>query len=149
MKVFVRRASVFLSLLFLLALTACGDGQPVAFVDLPMIPDAAPLEEGANTIADSVSNSFKASLSSENVEVELKLYAVPAEMSWEQIKTFYTDQLAATDWESDERITQNSDTFKTVGWTRGGFASEQGLAVGYGRDLLGEGAFLMVALISE
>jgi hypothetical protein len=148
MNVFARRVSVFLSTLLLLSLAACG-GQPVAFADLPMLPDAAPLEEGTNTIADSVSSSFKESLSGENVGVELKLYAVPAETSWEQIKTFYTDQLAATDWKSDERIAQDSDAFKTVGWTRGGLASEQGLAVGYGPDLLGEGAFLMVALISE
>lgn len=148
MRLHTRIMGIILTILVLFSITGCG-GQPVAFADLPVHPDAQPLQAGQNTLADSVANSFTQSVSSEKVKVDLQLYAIPEGTSWDQIKSFYADKLGGTDWKAASELNQDSEAFKTVGWTRGGFAGEQGLAIGYGPDLLGEGAFLMVALISE
>ncbi len=141
--------SLCLLFVFIVPLAACGGGgEPVAFADIPVFPDATPLEPGTNTLADTVGDSFRQAVSQENVQVDMELYTLPADASWEEIQAFYTEQIAG-DWEAETALTQDTEAFKTIGWTRGGLASEQGLAIGYGPPLLGNSPFLMVAMFSE
>lgn len=129
------------------ALAGCGS-TPVTFADLPAHPAMTALERGANTMADSLAASLESSLA-ERGSVELKLYRVPEDVIWEEIDGFFTESLADSDWKPADELRQESSALNTIGWTRGSFASEQGLVVGYGPDLLGDGAFLIVALFSE
>jgi hypothetical protein len=142
-----RIPALLLVLVLLAALTACGD-EPVAFEELPIHPQASPLVAGSHPMADTVANSFRQAVGQEGVAIDLQLYALPAETSWEEIQSFYADALTG-DWKSEPRLAQDSSAFKTIGWARGAFAGEQGLAVGYGPALLGSPPFLMVALFSE
>ncbi|MFP4436550.1 MAG: hypothetical protein ACLFVO_04825 [Chloroflexaceae bacterium] len=133
--------------MFLVTLVACGS-EPVAFADIPLHPAATPLQAGSNPLADSVGNSFREAVSQEDVQVDVQLYALPVDINWEEVKVFYEEQIAG-DWEADARLTQDTEAFKTIGWSRGGFVGEQGLAIGYGPPLLGNAPYLMVALFSE
>jgi hypothetical protein len=142
-----RIPALLLALLLLLALTACG-GEPVAFQELPVHPDASPLEAGSHPMADTVADSFRQAVGQEGVQIDLQLYALPAETSWDEVQSFYAETLEG-DWKSEPRLAQDTSAFKTVGWARGAFAGEQGLAVGYGPALLGSPPFMMVALFSE
>lgn len=139
--------ALLLALVLLIALTACG-GEPVAFEELPVHPDAAPLEAGTHPMADTVADSFRQAIGQEGVQVDLQLYTLPAEVTWEEIQSFYAESLEG-DWKSEPRLAQDTSAFKTVGWARGAFAGEQGLAIGYGPPLLGSPPFLVVALFSE
>lgn len=139
-------AALFVASL-LVALAGCG-APPVTYAELPVHPEALPLERGANTLADTIADSLESSLA-ERGAVELKLYSVPDDVIWEEIDGFYSESLADSDWQAADELRQASEAITTTGWTRGGLASEQGLMVGYAPDMLGDGAFLIVALFSE
>lgn len=128
-------------------LAGCG-GSPVAIDAIPVLPEAAPLARGDNALADVVADTLESSLS-ERGTVELQLYSVPAGVSWDAIDSFYTTSLDGSDWAAADELRQESEAISTTGWTRGAFASEQGLVVGYAPDTLGQGSFLIVALFSE
>lgn len=131
----------------LAGLAGCG-GSPVTFAELPVHPELAPLERGTNSLADTMADTLEGSMG-ESVSAELKLYSVPAELSWEELDSFYATSLAEGDWKAADELRQESDALNTVGWTRGSLASEQGLVVGYGPPMLGDDAFLIVMLFSE
>ena len=114
-----RIPALLLALMLLVALTACG--EPVAFEELPLHPDAAPLEAGSHPMADTVANSFRQAVGQEGVQIDLQLYTLPDETSWDEIQSFYTGALGG-DWKSEPRLAQDTSAFKTVGWARGAFA---------------------------
>lgn len=143
-----RMLGLCMMLALFVSLTACGGGAPVAFSDIPLHPAATPLQAGSNPLADTVGKSFREAISQKNVQVDIQLYALPIDMVWEDVKGFYETQIAG-DWKAESALTQNTEAFKTIGWTRGGFASEQGPAIGYGPALLGNAPYLMAALFSE
>lgn len=144
----VRSIVYALTVASLLALLAACGGKPVAFTDLPQHPNAAPLERGVNGMADTLATTLESSLG-ERGTVELKLYSMPSDIAWEEVDSFYATSLAESDWKAAEELRQEGEMINTVGWTRGSLASEQGLVVGYAPNLLGDGAFLIVALFSE
>ncbi|NJM07370.1 hypothetical protein HC891_16065 [Candidatus Gracilibacteria bacterium] len=131
----------------LLTLVGCG-APPVTFAEVPVHPEMTPMERGSNSIADAFASSLETSLT-ERGTVELQLYSVPNAVMWEEIDGFYSSALAESDWKLAAELQQESAGINTTGWMRGSFASEQGLMVGYAPDMLGDGAFLIVALFSE
>jgi hypothetical protein len=131
----------------LAVLAACG-GKPVTFADIPLLPAAAPLQAGTHPFADTVSKTLRDSLGGKNVKLDMQLYGLPTETNWVDVKGFYETQIKG-DWKTESRLAQDTPAFKLAGWSRGGFASEQGLVVGYGAGMLGNPPFLIVALFSE
>jgi hypothetical protein len=148
MKLFRRLALSFAVLVFVTLLAACG-GEPITFAELPIPPEAQPLESGANPFADQIAASLSDSLSAASSSAEISVYSLPATANWEQLKGFYAEQLAGSDWRSEPELSQESESMSMVFWGRGSFASEQGLAVAYVPPLLGSEPLLMVALVSE
>jgi hypothetical protein len=147
-KRFRRIATSFVVVLFVAALAACG-GEPVAFADLPIPPEAQPLESGANAFADQIAASLSESFSTASSSAEISMYTLPATASWEGLKGFYAEQLAGSDWRSEPELSQESEALSMVFWGRGSLASEQGLAVAYVPPILSDEPLLMVALVSE
>lgn len=135
------------SLMFMAVLVACG-GEPVAMSAVPIFPNTSPLEAGQNSMADTIAETLD-SMVGDQLTSEINLYALPAEATWDDIKSFYATELAETDWKTADELTQESTAINITGWTRGGLASEQVLVVGHSPDLLGDGAFLIVGLFSE
>ena len=141
-------AGLLLSLLFAFILVACGGGTPVALATIPVPPAATQLQAGSDPLADLLADGMRQSMSQQGGTVEVQLYTLPAEATWEQVKGFYEHEVTG-DWTTEAQLAQDSAAFKTVGWTRGGLASEQGLVVGYSPALLDQPPFIMVALVSE
>jgi hypothetical protein len=141
-------AMSFVVLVLAALLAACG-GKAVTFAELPIPPEAQPLESGANALADQIAAGLSESLSTASSSAEISVYSLPATSSWEQLKSFYAEQLAGSDWRSDPELSEEGETLSMVFWGRGSFASEQGLAVAYVPPLMGDEPLLMVALVSE
>jgi hypothetical protein len=137
-----------LAILFTLSIVGCGTA-PVAIGDIPAYPGAQAMATGENEMADEVAKAIEESSGGEGVTTEVHLYSLPTGTAWSDIEAFYDDELAGTDWESEADLTQETEFFSTLGWSRGGGANEQALVIGYMADILGTGSFLIVGLFSE
>jgi hypothetical protein len=129
-------------------LLACGT-EPVTMSDVPVYPGAELMASGQNQMADELAGIIRNSAGGEGVGVEINLYSLPVEISWDDIKTYYNRELAGTDWTVEDELTTESEVISTIGWGRGSGASEQALIVGHVVDVLGEGAFMIIGLFSE
>jgi hypothetical protein len=127
---------------------ACG-AEPVAMSEVPVYPGAVLMQGGQSQMADELAGIIRNSAGGEGVGVEINLYSLSTDTSWEDIKSFYTRELADTDWGVEEQLTTESEVISTIGWGRGRGASEQALIVGHVTDAVGEGAFMIIGLFSE
>lgn len=137
-----------LFVLFLTAtLSACG-GEPLTFDQVPVPSDA---QESTTTdpIITTMQDSMKQSMGDKVSKFESKTYTMPPSTEWTTIKGFYSDTLRSGDWKAEDQLAIDTDIMKIQGWTRGSFASEQALIVGYYPSLLGDESYLMVMLASE
>jgi hypothetical protein len=137
-----------LMILILVSVVSCGT-EPVAVSEIPVYPGATLMERGQNSIVDELANTIRTSAEAEGVIVEMNLYSLPEGTTWDDVKSFYNDELGNTDWMSESNLATETDFFSTIGWSRGSAASEQALTIGYAADVLGNGAFLLIGLFSE
>lgn len=135
-------------LVLALAALACGGSAPVTLESLPKFDGAVALEDGQSTVAEAVVEALQQTAGQEGVTAETLVYGVPAETTWDAIQTYYANNLGS-DWTEDNELKQESEGFNTVGWTRGGLASEQAVIVAYVDDPLAGQSFLIVVLFSE
>lgn len=132
----------------LLLVSACGGGEPVSLSDIPVPPEATPMEAGQSTMADTFLETVSSTVG-ETMTTDANLYTLPADTTWQQVQDFYATELAETDWQAAEELSQESEAINVTGWSRGGFASEQVLMVSQGSDPLSGDTFLIVGLFSE
>jgi hypothetical protein len=142
---------VSLSILVLALALACGGGgTPVPMSDVPIYDGATSTTAGDDPLVDLVVQSMEDAVAGENITMETKTYALPDGTTWGDVKSFYDAELEGTDWEPAAELSDESiEEFKTIGWQRGGAASEQLLVVAYLPDLFDEGATMIVMLFSE
>jgi hypothetical protein len=129
-------------------LLACGT-EPVTMGEVPVYPGAEPMAGGQSQMADELAGIIRDSAGGEGVGVEINLYSLSADVSWDDIKSYYSRELAGTDWTAQDELTTESEVISTIGWGRGRGASEQALIVGHVVDVLGDGAFMIIGLFSE
>ncbi len=145
-----RQLSMFLALVALIAAAiACGGSARVTIDDIATFPSAQTLATGQSTIADLLAESIAQSAGQEGVQAETRLYSLPAGTPWADVKSFYTEQAANRDWTSQAELTQESAAASTIGWTRGGLASEQALVIAFAEDPFTGEPFLVIILFSE
>lgn len=80
-------------LLFVFLLAACGGGAATTVNDIPVYPDAAALEPGADPVADTLVNNMVQDAqirSSVGVggQIEQKAYRLPAGTTWQQVESY-------------------------------------------------------------
>jgi hypothetical protein len=102
MKTTMRLLTLITLLLSALLLGACGS-KPVAIADLPVYPGATELKPGESNIADTLANNGQQDAAMRQAAgvggaTEQKGFDLPADASWDQVKTFYTDKLKASGW---------------------------------------------------
>jgi hypothetical protein len=142
--------TVSLNILILsLALACIGGGTPVAISDIPVYAGATATKAGDDPLVDMVVESMKEATSGEDITMETKTYALPDDATWDDVKNFYTDKLAGSDWKPADELTDESEEFKTIGWQRGPSYKEQLLIIAYLPDILGEGATMVIMLFTE
>jgi len=151
MKRYNRVAVSLFAVVVLVWALACTGSEPVTMADIPVYPDATLIESGDDPIVDMLVAAMEEGMaeSGEDVNVEFKTYGLGSGVSWDDIKSFYEDELAGTDWETDPELSEDSAELGMVGWLRGSGASEQGLLVAYVADIFGDGATLLIVLVSE
>lgn len=126
------RTPTLATLLFALILTlvaACGT-QPVALADIPVYPGATELKPGESPIGDTLgsNNQQDALLRSQlnlGGKTEQKGFQMPAGVTWDQVRSFYDEQLKQTGWASNnlvggilEQANQGNDSFRIANWQR-------------------------------
>lgn len=138
---------VSLSLVVLMLALACGGSEPVPMSDIPVYDGATVIGTGDNPDVDVLIESLESEAAAdENVTAEFKVYTLPPNTTWDDVKSFYTDELADTDWKLSDEILQDTEAFKMIGWER----TKQGLGVGYvPAGILEEDSVLLIMLATE
>jgi hypothetical protein len=90
---------------FVLALAACGGGGPATVGSLPVFPGAQELKAGDNPIGTTLANNGaqdQAMRKSMGVggKTEQKGYKLPADATWDAVKSFYEKELKSAGWDS-------------------------------------------------
>ena len=114
-----------------LSLTACGS-KPAALSDIPAYPGATALQAGESALADTLAqnNQTDAAMRGQlgvGGQTEQQGYSLPQDVTWEQVKGFYEDELKGDGWGTNsmvsgmmEQMGQGNDVFKTANWQKGG-----------------------------
>lgn len=135
-------------LVVLCALPACG-AAPVAFSDIPVPPDAREqtVLEGAYEVPiDLAIAGIREALGRQYGEVSYRVYAVPKGTPWADVQRFYEEQLDERVWTARSVPVDETPATPRAVWTRGGWRSEQALAVALARYFEGEQDYLVVVL---
>ena len=78
-------------------LSACGGPAPVSIAELPSYDGAKELQPGNSPIATTLKNN-EAQAAATGQKIEQKAFDLPGGTSWDQVKSFYTEQLKAKGW---------------------------------------------------
>lgn len=123
-------------LVFIVLLAACG-GSAATISDIPAYPDAAALEPGVDPVADTLVNNMaqdaqvRSSVGAGG-QIEQKAYRLPAGTTWEQVESYYNDQLGSDGWKSGlggiagniagdvmNSVNEGNELFQTGIWSKG------------------------------
>lgn len=137
-----------MAMVLLVALTACA-AQPLTLAEMPLFSGAVALEQGSHNLADEVRAAMQASAEGQGLTAEFAAYTLPEAATWEDLTLFYTEELADSDWVSAPELTSDHGDFQVIGWIRGNDDQQQSFVVNYVPDLMGEGAFMLLGLLTE
>jgi hypothetical protein len=146
MKFINRMLVVALAALAVLALAACGGGGggPATLNDIPAYPNATALKPGENPMADTLAKNMQQA-GAMGQKLDQKIFTLPKDASWDQIKGFYSDKLTSAGWSSTSLPIPDNDMFKMSVWTRGG----QSLTVGQLTEPVSKDTFLLFSLATQ
>src|SRR5690349_9393593 len=119
MKQAYRIHAVILVVLATLSLAACGGSPPAQLSDVPVYPNATQLQPGQNPMADSLAKNVQQA-GAMGAKLDQKIFTLPDDVSWDQVKSFYTDKLTAAGWSAMSLPIPDNDMFKMTLWTRSG-----------------------------
>lgn len=131
MRFATRLTLAALALLAALSLAACG-AKPAALSDIPAYPGATALAPGESVLADTLAQNNQADAAMRGQlgvggKTEQQGYALPQDATWEQVQSFYTDQLSAAGWGTNSMVSgimaqanQGNDLFQTANWQKDG-----------------------------
>jgi len=147
MKFHNRIFAVALAAMFVLALAACGGGgggAPATLEDVPAYPNATSLKPGENAMADTLAKNVQQA-GAVGQKLDQKIFTLPKDASWDQIKSFYTDKLTGAGWSTTSIPIPDNDMFKMTVWTRGG----QSLTVGKITEQISKDNLLLFSLATQ
>ena len=133
-----------LLILAVLALAACGGSAPAKLADIPTFPDAVQLKPGENPMADTLAKNVQQA-GSMGANIDQKIFTLPKEAGWDQVKKFYTDKLTAEGWAASNLPIPDNDMFKMTLWTR----SSQSLTVAQLTEPISKDSFLLFSLSTQ
>jgi hypothetical protein len=131
------RLTLMIIALSAVMLGACG--APAA--NLPLFPGAAEQPAGQNTMADALAGSFAMHIGRQPGDGAVRLYNVPPETKWPEVRQFYEERLASEGWQPEPGLLVEGDTFSYAGWRREG----RTLALGLVENTIGDGAYMTLA----
>ena len=144
MKFRTRIFAIALVVFTLLSLAACGGSAPAKLSDIPVYPDATVLKPGENPMADTLAKNVQQAANM-GANIDQKIFALPKEASWDQVKKFYSDKLTADSWTASNLPIPDNDMFKMSLWTRG----SQSLTVAQITEPISKDSFLLFSLATQ
>ena len=145
MKLFNRMFAVVLIALAMLSIAACGGAAaPATLGDIPVYPNATALQPGQNPMADTLAKNVQQA-GAMGAKLDQKIFTLPKDASWDQIKGFYSDKLTGAGWSAANLPIPDNDMFKMTLWTRG----SQNLTVGQLTEPISKDSFLLFSLSSQ
>jgi len=144
MKFHTRIFAIALVVLAVLSLAACGGSAPAKLSDIPAYPDATQLQPGQNPMADTLAKNVQQAANM-GANIDQKIFTLPKEASWDQVKKFYSDKLTADSWSASNVPIPDNDMFKMSLWTRG----SQSLTVAQITDPVSKDSFLLFSLATQ
>jgi hypothetical protein len=145
MKFVNRTLLIALAVLAVVALAACGGGgAPATLNDIPTFPNATALKPGENPMADTLAQNVQQA-GAMGQKLDQKIFTLPADASWDQIKGFYTEKLTGAGWSSTSLPIPDNEMFKMSVWTKG----SQSLTVGQITEPISKDSFLLFSLASQ
>jgi hypothetical protein len=139
-----RTFAVVLVLLSVFALAACGGGAPASLNDIPTYPNATALKPGENPMADTLAKNVQQA-GAMGQKLDQKIFTLPEDASWDQIKGFYSEKLTGAGWSSTSLPIPDNDMFKMTVWTKG----SQSLTVGQITEPISKDSFLLFSLATQ
>jgi hypothetical protein len=97
MKSVLDMKSIIAAAAAVVILTACGGPAPVTIADLPAYSGATPLQAGNSPIATTLQNN-ETQAAAMGQKIEQKAFNLPPGTTWDQVKSFYTEQLKEKGW---------------------------------------------------
>lgn len=137
-----------MALVLLLGLGSCALAR-VSIGSVPVYPEAKGLTTEQHNLAGQVLQALTASAEERGMSYKFRLYSLPEGATWDSVTAYYTRELAGTDWQPAPELNSHSDVFAGLGWTRGSAGSEQSLLVVYVPELLHDGAYLVMGVLTE
>jgi hypothetical protein len=122
---------ITLTLLVLALLTACGGSPPATVATMPVFPGATELKEGESTIADTLGQNNASDAAMREAmgvggSTEQKGFRLPADATWDSVKSYYDEQLKGQGWQTNSMIDSamaqanaGNDVFRTANWQKG------------------------------
>lgn len=144
----IGKRMALLGMVLLVVLGACA-AQPLTLADMPLFSGAVTLADGEHSLADQVREAMQDSAEGQGLAAEFAAYTLPGATTWADLTSFYKEELTNSDWQSAPQLTSDHGEFQAIGWVRGSGDREQSFVVNYVPDLLGEGAFVLLGLLTE
>ena len=103
MRISVNLKNAALAVLCAATMAACGGGAPMAMSDLAAYPGSSELKPGESKIAETLKKNMEMDTQLRQAigtggKTEQKGFKLPADASWDKVKSFYADKLKAGGW---------------------------------------------------
>ncbi len=134
----------------LFAGVACSGQAGLTLENLPIFKDSVKVEPDINSVVAAVISAFETARDQEGVTAEAQVYTVPAGKTWENIKTFYEEELKSEWAENEALMAGDTSEVQQMTWTRKGFLTRDQILVLAWVDDKDTGAkFYMLMLYSK
>ena len=134
----------------LFAGVACSGQASVTLENLPIFKDSVQVEPDINSVVAAVISAFETARDQEGITADAQVYTVPAGKTWENIKTFYEEELKGEWTENDALMAEDTSGVQHMTWTRKGFLTRDQILVLAWVDDKDTGAkFYMLMLYSK
>lgn len=143
--------------LSLFTLVGCGGSAPATLSAIPTYTGATELKPGESAVADTLVQNMKQNQAltgqlGVNATIEQKAFTTSAEVTWDDVKKFYDEQLTSAGWSSNSMISTvmaqtnaGNDQFQLANWQK----NKQNLSVIMLADPANEGAKMLIVSLAS
>ena len=162
MRILASVKGVAIAVLCAATLAACGGGAPMTMGELPAYPGSSELKPGESKIAETLKKNMEMDTQMRSAigtggKTEQKGFKLPADASWDKVKSFYGDKLKTGGWTEGmggqagnmaaavmNTVNAQNDVFQTAMYSKG----TQTLSIFRMADPIDKSQVVMIASLS-
>lgn len=115
-----------------------------SLADMPTYPNAKALQPGQNPMADTLAKNVQQA-GQVGAKLDQKIFELPKDAKWDDIKKFYHDKLTAASWQNLNLPMPDTEMVKMSVWKRG----TQNMTVAQLTEPIKKDTFLLFSLSSQ